>query len=433
MERPHGCHMRNGKLAGLRFQPPLLEAPAELYWVLCRGFAPPGRLPWEGLDGAKALVMARRLDVAARIAGRNPAGELAREVGEDVAAELVEVYHQAAAEMARVAGMASLLAEIAAAERVPLLFLKFVALHLQGAVALGTRRAADVDLLVPEEAAASFQRALERRGFFLPTTRIRFYQLPAMFRGVTVEVHSRALRLCPPGNPTAATFSELHAAGMLERRPELPGECFVLARQLLLAHAVAHGIDQNALRPWRYPLLRMVADLVDLGFSPAEQDVFMNAGYQWIRDVVSVQEVEAAVHLAHSLASGRVPELLAEQQSEPAALLLRHVVASALDRGYVDSLRLFALFRPAPGDRGLWFVPRRLASALLISRSEMSQRYGTRSSRLGYLVLRLWRPLDLVRRFFRHVRMYVLYRLRARRLRGRSSWHRRDDQVSPQG
>lgn len=424
--------MRDGKLAGLRFQPPLLEAPAELHWVLVRGFGRPGQPRWQGLNGESALAMARRLDVAARIAGRNPAGELAREVGEDVAAQLVELYHQAAAEMARVTGMATMLAEIAAAERVPLVFLKFVALHLQGAVALGTRRAADVDVLLPEEAASSFQRALERRGFFLPSTRIRFYQLPAMFRGVTVEVHSRALRLCPPGTVRAATFSELDAAGMLKRRQELPGECFVLDRQLLLAHAIAHGIDQNALRPWRYPLLRMVADLVDLDFSPAEKDVFMNAGYQWIRDVVSVQEVEAAVHLAHGLASGRVAELLSEQQSEPAALLLRHVVASALDRGYVDSLRLFALFRPAPGDRGLWFVLRRLASALLISRSEMSQRYGTRSSKLGYLVLRLWRPLDLVRRFFRHVRMYLLYRLRARRLRGRSLWHRRDDRLSPQ-
>ncbi len=75
----------------------------------------------------------------------------------------------------------------------------------------------------------------------------------------------------------------------------------------------------------------------------------------------------------------------------------------------------------------------RLASALLISRSEMNRRYGTRSSRLGYLVLRLWRPLDLVRKFFRHVRMYLRYRLRARRLRGRSFWDRRDDQLSPQG
>src|SRR5206468_11377282 len=82
--------------------------------------------------------------------------------------------------------------------------------------------------------------------------------------GCLVEVHTVLLgvRLT---RGASATLDALEAGGLLAAAPSLPQAARIPLPEVMIAHALAHGIAQHGLAPHKYPLMRMVADLVDLG------------------------------------------------------------------------------------------------------------------------------------------------------------------------
>ena len=123
---------------------------------------------------------------------------------------------------------------------------------------------------------------------------------------------------------------------------------------LLAAHLLAHAIQQHLLRPKTYPLLRVIGDLIDLLPTRSDWSEFRSQ-FAWIRKAVSPLEFDATEALCLSLANGTIPATDASNDSA-AGLLLRHLIAGALDERYADNLRrtylrtrIFGAFR----DRGL--------------------------------------------------------------------------------
>jgi hypothetical protein len=308
----------------------------------------------------------------------------------------------------RLSALASRVAEVAAELKIPLVFLKFAALELSGTLAPGSRSACDVDLLVPETGAEALQAALAARGFSPSGLPGLEHQLPALAgpEGV-VEIHRVLLGVRLAGD-RSATFADLEREGLLLPLPELPGRAAALAPAVAIAYALVHGLGQHGWWPQSYSLFKMMGDLIDLGFGefggPGELGGsldFPTVG-AWIAADVPPAEVEAARRFAAALAAGADFSAWGES-GEPAALLLRHLLAGLLDPGYERSLRL-GLFKGQPSDRS---APSRLARTLFrtvfLTRGQVDALYGPpRGGPLGYLGRRLWRPLDLVGRLLRY-------------------------------
>jgi hypothetical protein len=416
----------------LRFHPPPLALTADLAWVLVRAFGPPGAALPAGFpagsdqlvgfnpagtdqpaglhpaadsdqlaafDPAACHALAVRLDVAPRIAHRQGRAALAAELGEAAAGSFHRDRQAAAANALRLAGLARELAAAAAGLALPVVFLKFTALQLAGVVPPGSRWATDVDLLVPAERARELFLALAHAGYRPAPQPEHEHQLPALAHPVagTVEIHRSipGLRLAP-GAPSA-TAEELAARQLLVPCPELPGRCARPNAELLAAHALVHGLAQHGAHPAAYPLLRMVADLVDLGLAGAAGEALARAAGRLVAADVAAEEVAAARELAAALVAGEVPPA-----ASGAGLLLAHVVAGALDADYRQAQRL-TLFSPQPSDR-----PRALQLAatlwrtLVPTRGQIDAVYGRPRTAAGYLLRRLARPFDLLLRWRRY-------------------------------
>ncbi len=392
-----------------RFRPPPLVLTPDLAWVLLRAFGPPGTPPPAGRDPAACHRLAARLDVAPRIAQRQGRAALAAELGEAVAAGLHRDRQAAAANALRLAALARDLAAEAAALELPVVFLKFAALQLAGAVAPGSRWATDVDLLVAADRAPELFAALVGAGYRAAAQPEHEHQLPALAHpaGGAVEIHRSVpgLRLAPAA-PSAGA-GELAARGLLVACPELPGRCARPGNELLAAHALVHGLAQHGAHPEAYPMLRMIADLVDLGLAGREGEALARRAAELVAADVAAEEVAAARDLAAALVAGAPPP----PASAP-GLLLAHIVAGALDPDYRQAQRL-RLFTPQPSDR-----PRAAQLAVTLwrtlvpTRGQIDALYGRPRNAAGYLFRRLARPFDLLRRWRR-------YRASRRRIRSK--------------
>jgi hypothetical protein len=377
----------------------------EVLWMLRRAFGPPGA-PAPGVDPEAALLLCGRFDLAGRVAARQGRPRLAAELGEKGAAGFARAQASAAGMGMRLSVLASRLAEAAAERGIPLVFLKFAALELSGALAPGSRSACDVDALVPAERAAELQAALVARGFTASGLPGLEHQLPALAgpEGV-VELHRVLLGVRLDGR-SSATFADLERKALLLPLAALPGHATVPVPAVAAAYALVHGLGQHGWWPKSYSLFKMVGDLLDLldrvGGAESQESALFAQMSAWIAADVPASEVVAMGILARALAAGDDLSTWGESNT-PAAVLLRHLLAGLLDPAYERSLRL-GLFRSTPSDRP---APVRLARTLFrtvfLTRGQVDALYGPpRGGALGYLGRRLWRPVDLAGRLLRY-------------------------------
>jgi hypothetical protein len=445
---------------GVRFHPPALALGPAVRWMLLRAFGPVGAAGGGGGGGAAGLAgtggsaapaveaqavlaLCRRFELSCRVAARQGRARLAAELGAAAADGFARDQAAAAGGGLRIVALAEKVAAAAAqlpAPGVRPVFLKLAALELGGLLAAGSREGCDLDVLVPAGRAAELQQTLVGAGFRASPMPRYEHQLAALESadGV-VEVHRMLLGVRVAGK-RSATAEDLDREGLLQALPALAGHTAAVPEPAVAAaHALVHGIAQHGWTPHAYSLLKMIADLVDLGFAGPAGPELAGFAARWIARDVAAEEVEAARRLCTALAAGAGPaesagatraamaaagaartagaaggDLAAWETSRaPEAALLRHALAGRLDPGYEESLRL-ALFRRVPTD-----VPeavrlaRAVAGTVWLSRAQIDALYGPPRRRLGYLGRRLRRPLDLLARLGR----YGLHAWKVRRRR----------------
>jgi len=369
--------------------------------MLLRAFGPPDAPFPETVDSAGALEAARRFEVSPRVAARQGRARLAAELGAETAAGFQRDLTTSAAQGLRIEALLREVAAVAAERGIPLVLLKLAALQAAGVLTPGARTACDLDLLAPPERAGELQAALLARGFRSSGLPDSEHQLPALIHpaGGVLEVHRLMLGV-RPGGRGSATLAALERAGLLEPAPDLPG-CFLPAREAQMAHVLVHGIGQHGFWPDSYPLLRTLADLIDLGFPDEAAEPLARRAAGLVARDVTPEEAEAVKDLCRVLVAGAAGVDLLSSPS-PGAVLLRHILAGRLDADYAASLRL-SLFRNQPSDRPTAVrVVRTALAAVFLSRAQIDAIYGRPRHPLGYLGRRLARPFDLLRRLWRY-------------------------------
>ena len=378
----------------LALAPPPLPADARaLAWVLACAFGPPESAPG-AVDGASAVRLASALDLAARIASRCPRARLAEQAGEAAAEELHRQRTRCAGEGLRLAELQREVAGVAARAGLELAWLKFAALEATGLDLVGRRTASDLDLLVRPADAPELARALAGRGFAAGRAPAPTHHLRPLVhaRLGALEIHDRIPGVRLSGRRSAG-YAELAAAGLL--RPARDARASVPVREVLVAHALVHGLAQHARAPHGYPLWRLPADLLDLGVDgPHALAGGPVAG--WIAGEVAAADLAAMLDLLAALAAGTA---LAGADAGRPGLWLRHLVAGTLDADYRAALRARAVLVTEPAD-----LPRPLRGALALWRAvalapaQVEAIYGPQRGRMAVLGRQLLRPFDLVGR-----------------------------------
>jgi hypothetical protein len=378
-----------------RFRPPSLTLDRETRWCVLRAFGPADRpAEPETLNHSQVFRVAGLLSVGARIAARTPLAVLQAELGPDAARQLLITQAYTQAMTTRLLGVAREVGICleSLGERGALL--KGTALVATGAVAAASRPISDLDLLVTRETVPELQCILIERGFTASDVPPQEQHASPLSRGSSmVELHTSLLGIrLGPGGPWA-DLPALEAAGHLAPLDDWPASIVVPDRDIMLAHILAHGLAQHGLTPDKYPLARMLQDLIDLGFQHLGEGDLERIGAMIAADV-SIRELRATRGLCAALVSA---DLIAPaQDSGDVWLLLCHVIAGALDEKYTKALRLRSMVEfPVSGGRS---VIRRVAQTICLTRGQVDAIYGRQRSWLGYALLRLWRPFDLVRR-----------------------------------
>jgi hypothetical protein len=324
---------------GFRFHPPATEISPDLRWVLLRAFGPAGS-PFHGVsDGASVFQTAKLHDLAARIGSRAGREALTVEIGGAAALFLRE--SQRNADEAIVSSLAAQDAAVVARELgIPLVYLKFQALTASGYVAGNARGSSDADLLVPGADSARYRQGLLERGFRSSGGPEYEHQTSAVIHpyGVEVDVHRKILGVRVVGG-RSADARDLLEAGLCAPLAGFPGEPAVPVRGVLIAHALAHGVSQNGLAPHAYPLFRMIADLIDLGF-PGEEGG-LREWEPWILRDVSRVEISAIARFCARLRCGESLDRCGVEERA----FLTHIVAAGADSGYSKSLALARILR----------------------------------------------------------------------------------------
>lgn len=319
------------------FAPPKISASPELVWTLLRAYArlgcdvPPG-------DPAARSAVARSLQLATRITARQSPetldAELGKELGDSCRASLQRQVFNGLA----VVRMIQECADAAKSTGVDVVLLKFAALHERGMVHVSSRPAADLDILVAPDDIERLSDALSEGG----ATRLEKWvpsHHPAVFLsrfGKNIEIHTRLPQVRLKRDAGYATLSELRDIGLLEPSRG-DGAHFYLPRvDLVLGHLIAHALVAHAYAPAAYPVLRVLSDSVDVRLGDDES--LATDAAQWIARDVPRDEVVTLRELTQHCTNGRVAELL-ESESR-AALLLRHLLASAIDEKYRRKLRI---------------------------------------------------------------------------------------------
>jgi hypothetical protein len=400
----------------LRFRPPDVALSPDVGWVLLRGFGPAGAAAPKGFRRETVIAVARRLDLAARIAARIPRDALREEIGADGASSLaasrgvVALGNERHLEVAReVAGCAALLGT-------PLVFLKGTALHLTERTSLDSRTSSDVDVLAAEDDLQVLADALLREGFRPddggPPCE---HQLPALYRGPgeSIDLHRFLPGVRLPGERTFAGAGSLARRGLLRPLPGLAGECSAPSPAVLAAHALVHGVAQNGFAPGSYPGMRMLGDLLDLGVREADAGSLCDEAASFASHV-RPGEVQAVWALCAALAAAEPFPPVLRPRGRPADVLLAHIVAGATDAAYRDSLKLRALGGgPSRLPRALAWT-RDAARALYPSRAHLEALHGGPLPTLRATALRLARAFRLAGRALRSARSVATVRRRPR-------------------
>ena len=324
------------RMRPLGFRPPQFVLDAMLEWVLQRALGPLTWKPKATVSGQTLVDVALRLDLAARIAARHPRQLIEQEMGATAAHRLREQYVATVARGALLDHSLSQLLVRAKAADISCILLKYAALSRMGVLRVGARVASDLDVLVPHDRARQFQAMLEQHGYQdlgLPESS---HQLPALRdpNGVLVELHVHVpLVTLAPGQPFARA-DDLLAAGLTSQSYDalLPDAAIVAA------HAIAHGLMQHAQVPQVYSPLKTFADLADL--QPTRAGIVEQACSYLSRTMTS-KDLASVQTLARALPEG---DLQTAMTGVP-GIIMRHALASQLDRGYAARLRLGGLMQ----------------------------------------------------------------------------------------
>ena len=317
----------------MRFSPPPVATPVELAWLLRAAFGP--ELPETAGEPARIPALATRFDLGPRIVARHGARRVERRLGA-AAGELVRDHRRAVA-LGLVAERTALkLARLAATRGLAILFLKGAALQRLAPGAPGCRPLADLDVLLSRAHADELREALVAAGWAAAEEPGNPQHLPPILdpEGTPVDIHFR-LRGVRVAAERWATADELLAAGLC-RPAGLAEGSWVPRPTLFAAHLATHALEQHGLRPDTYPLLRTVADLVDLQAETGQLPEREVA--ELTRAELGADELAALFSLGGILAAGRIPS--AGGAERDAEALLRHVVAGALDPDYRQSLAI---------------------------------------------------------------------------------------------
>lgn len=357
--------------------------------MLKRAFGPPGR-EISLRDPEAALYAADALGYLPRIGQRTPRERLVAELGDssDVA---LQATHQAAASAAMLNGTTRFVANVAREFGVPVVFLKFAALSARGIVRPGSRFASDVDVLPGRQHGKALIAALIARGARVidPAPRLE-HELAGLVSplGAAIDVHRYLPGVRFDAHDRFVTADELLAAGLVDEKTNAPGPA------VLAAHSLVHGFVENAPIPQTGGPPRTLSDLADIERFAAgslASAVSVLGGLFDDRDVRELKE------LVETLERGEVER----GWDGPGAAWLSHILGTALDARYAASLRKF-LFVPPLSERA-GPLPRleRVAHMLVPTAAELSRIYGEPRGKLGLLLWRLWRPIDLGVRAFR--------------------------------
>ncbi|MEE2777176.1 MAG: nucleotidyltransferase family protein [Acidobacteriota bacterium] len=382
---------------------------------MLRAFGPPDH--GAAIDAPpKAANVCTLLSLAPRVAARAGRAKLEGELGPEGSVKLFAARRTAAFQAIRVLACAERVAEIAQGSGIPLVFLKYMALRLTSSVAEGCRPVGDVDVLVPREQAERVQTLLEKFGFQsagMPATK---QHLPLLIHADlgAVEVHTTVPGVRVVAN-RSARYADLLGRGLLDAVDDLPGDCFTPHADVMLAHALSHGIAQHGHSPHAYPMMLMVADLVDLGFASLEPGRLENVTSMLAR-TLSTEEIGAARSLTQALVEGVVPP-----DDSDAGALLNHMLAGRLDANYAQSLKVVGIWGHASDRPAVSALLHGARQALFPTRAQIAVIYGEPSSELGYLARRVLRPFDLLVRLTR----YLSSHRRASRPGSASRWARR--------
>ncbi len=401
-----------------RLSPPEMALSAEIRWVLLRGFGPAQRPFAERVDGSQAAALAGDLGLVERIGARVPSSLVVAELGREAARQLALSRLQV---LAGVRGLCDLIRELASlAEQaaIPIVLLKFAALHAGGYLSDGSRAAGDIDLLVRERDAARAARMLTDRGFFAAATGLADHHHLPPFRdreGRVVEIHTRLPGLRAPGERRFVGLEALEAAGGLEPAPGLGPGCQLLRRDLLAAHAITHGFAQHGGADV-YPVTRALVDVIDVLPGPRRA---MGSGLAaWIAADVPSIELEAVLGLCDALEQGDLAGL-ADRRETREGVLLRHVLASALDPGYRRSLAVDHLFHSLSDEPRWWRLLKTVQCLAWPTRAQLAARLGLSSAQPIDLRLRRAHAVALARRLPQLARTAL--RVVWRRVSGRPS------------
>ena len=307
-----------------------VEASDELRWVLVRAFGPAEAAVPRAIDAPRAIVLARQLDVASRIATRHEL-TLPDELGHEAARQLGFQRLQALALDRVLSALRSEVVTAAAGLAIPVVLLKHAALRRSGWVQEGERNARDVDVLVPRARASELQRQLNERGFRSGASAPSLH-LPTLTRhpGEAVEIHH-----CLWGLRLAGSARDMSAEDLISGRCEPASDgSFIPKAEVLAAHAIVHGLIQHRTSPRDYPAIRALADLVVLGLSGNEVEARCQ---EYVRHVASPALTRAALRLSSALRAG--VDVFTLDRAGPEFQLLSHVVASSEDDAYRRALR----------------------------------------------------------------------------------------------
>lgn len=398
---------------GVRFDPPPLAASAELRWLLLRSFGPPEAPFADRLDGARAIKLARDLDLAPRLATRTPAHVLVAEVGSDGARTLTLASLAAEAMGRRVLSLMRRVAEVAADLAEPVVALKFAALALRGRVRPGERSVCDLDVLLTADGAERVERVFVAQGFSVVRSIELDYHRPMLVGagGLVLELHVALPGVHLPAG--AASLAALEDAGLLEAYPELPGRCFLPTPELLLAHVLVHGVAQHGFAPLAYPFTRMLADLIDLGLGSPDGEELLGRAAPLISGEINGAEGAALRTLCTALAAGDVSLVEEERSDLPEAVLLRHAVLGPLDKEYQAALKLRGLV-PFASRRSAKAWLAALRQAVFVTDGQIVMMHGAPTNRAVRLWWRLCRPFQLLWRLVGYLGAAVALRLRGR-------------------
>lgn len=378
----------------LLLDPPRVEFDPDLAWLLRTGFESP--LP-DGVprneaaprDEERTVRLARTLQVSGRI-GRQL--ELSRAIpsGRALRRELATDYRTNVATASLLMCAQRELCQLGERLAVPVIPLKFAALHAARICAPGSRQVWDLDVLVPKASARFFWNALIDAGYRRTNTSEYEHQLEPLLdaNGVVVDLHVHIPGVFVEARHFA-TADELLRRALLIRGPDAN---YIPNNAILAAHAIAHGLLQNRSTPQTHSPLRMIADLMDL--RRVEPAVLAFAKPHLAAALAPT--CDTLERLCATLANGTFVDKSFD--GTPEQILLWHCLAARLDFEYSERLRAAGLSNKIRDGASLREIAGYLATLLYPGEAELEVLYGPAIGSAARMRRRFRRPLDLARR-----------------------------------